>query len=272
MRLFVRALSLALALSVFGAAPVVEAQRGHTPRIRQVQSHRRAPLGRRALRAAVPRRDHPAAPPVATSADAPAHIHFRGTAEHATRLSRARRQGVVATRILSAFRRQQTDFTCGVASACVVSNALRRPRRAATEERFWQDGPSVRTRRQVMDLQGDPGFSLARLGRTLELRGLSVQRRPAAGQNVDAFRRTVVRTLRDDAAALIVNFHGKSLGLLTGGHFSPIAAYDRRTDSVLVVDVAAHRNPHFWVPLRDLHAAMATRDSAGDSRGYLVVR
>ena len=49
------------------------------------------------------------------------------------------------------------------------------------------------------------------------------------------------------------------------GHFSPAAAYDAATDSVLVLDVARFKYPPHWVPLPLLHAAV------GAHRGYAVL-
>ena len=56
------------------------------------------------------------------------------------------------------------------------------------------------------------------------------------------------------------------------GHFSPIAAYHRGLDHVLILDTARFKYPPHWVRLADLHSAMAATDGAtGRCRGYLRI-
>ena len=54
------------------------------------------------------------------------------------------------------------------------------------------------------------------------------------------------------------------------GHFSPLGAYDVESDSVLVMDVAGFKNGWYWVPVKDLYAAMNTLDGSV-YRGWLVI-
>jgi hypothetical protein len=60
------------------------------------------------------------------------------------------------------------------------------------------------------------------------------------------------------------------MGATTGGHISPLAAYDTKSDSVLLMDVAGFENSWFWTPVEQLYRAMATLDD-GVHRGWLVV-
>jgi hypothetical protein len=70
-----------------------------------------------------------------------------------------------------------------------------------------------------------------------------------------------------------VNFDRKTLNQQGAGHFSPIAAYDSESDSVLILDVAKFKYPPFWVNVTDLFNAMNTIDSdSGKSRGLIRVR
>jgi hypothetical protein len=70
---------------------------------------------------------------------------------------------------------------------------------------------------------------------------------------------------------LLINFNGKILGLKTAGHISPLVAFDKETDSVLMLDVAGHKNGWYWVNLEDLIKAMNTKDG-NNFRGFLVVK
>jgi len=57
-----------------------------------------------------------------------------------------------------------------------------------------------------------------------------------------------------------------------GGHFSPLAAYDQKTDRFLMMDVARYRYPPVWIKTNDLFKAMDTLDtSSHKTRGFAVV-
>ncbi|MES2678222.1 MAG: phytochelatin synthase family protein [Pseudomonadota bacterium] len=85
------------------------------------------------------------------------------------------------------------------------------------------------------------------------------------------FRTLVKEVINSDQKFLLLNYDHSYKGLM-GGHFSPIAAYDEKSDSVLMLDVAAHRNQWIWINLSDLYHAMNTKNYVGSNyRGYLVV-
>ena len=72
---------------------------------------------------------------------------------------------------------------------------------------------------------------------------------------------------------LLGNYQREVLGQGRVEHISPIGAYNSESDSVLIMDTAAHKWPHTWVPVDELFAAMDTIDGAsGQSRGYLLVQ
>ena len=74
-----------------------------------------------------------------------------------------------------------------------------------------------------------------------------------------------------DREFLLLNYD-HSYKSLMGGHFSPVAAYDEKSDSVLILDIAAHRNPWIWINLSDLYQAMNTQNYAKTAnRGYLII-
>jgi glutathione gamma-glutamylcysteinyltransferase len=62
---------------------------------------------------------------------------------------------------------------------------------------------------------------------------------------------------------------GKDTG---DGHFSPVGGYHKGRDLVLILDTARFKYPPHWVPLSELHAAMAHLDSAtGRPRGAFLL-
>ena len=73
---------------------------------------------------------------------------------------------------------------------------------------------------------------------------------------------------------MIVNYLRKAIGQQTGGHISPLAAYDAKVDRFLILDVARYKYPPVWVKTSDLFDAMNTTDAANDNktRGYVLGR
>ncbi|KAJ7373947.1 hypothetical protein OS493_009274 [Desmophyllum pertusum] len=67
---------------------------------------------------------------------------------------------------------------------------------------------------------------------------------------------------------MAISFSRKALGQTGDGHFSPIAAFDRETSSVLMFDTARFKYPPYWVPIELLFQSMLPLDSAtAKSRG-----
>ena len=71
---------------------------------------------------------------------------------------------------------------------------------------------------------------------------------------------------------LVVSYDRKTLGQTGSGHFSPLAAYDSESDSVLILDTARFKYGAHWIPLPLLHSAMIPKDNAtGKSRGFAML-
>ena len=121
----------------------------------------------------------------------------------------------------------------------------------------------------------DPGLSMTDFSKILskayDLKVNVTYAKKSDTQSIDIFRQTLKKYLIEDRRFIIVNFDGKILNLATRGHVSPIAAYDEESDSVLVLDVALHKNQWYWAPLEKLYAAMNTMDNE-NYRGYLLVK
>jgi hypothetical protein len=203
------------------------------------------------------------------------------------------------------FQPQANPLYCGIASSVIVLNAMRLNRNAVPSQRSLEvevprdlGGGRLQYReysqmtllgertepvkpRAVIELKnaGDgegkisPGLTLGQLKGILEAYDARVALHYANADSEDAvaaFRKDLMAVLADSVRFMVVNFKGKAMGTSTGGHISPVAAYDEQTDSVLVLDVAGHRNPWYWVPVAHLHGAMHTLDGK-HYRGYLVV-
>lgn len=71
---------------------------------------------------------------------------------------------------------------------------------------------------------------------------------------------------------LVVSYDRKSMGQTGSGHFSPIAAYDSITDSVLILDTARFKYGCHWVKVPLLFEALQPIDKdSGRSRGYIIL-
>ena len=71
---------------------------------------------------------------------------------------------------------------------------------------------------------------------------------------------------------LVVSYSRKVLKQTGDGHFSPLAAYDKETDSVLILDTARFKYGAHWTKLPLIYEAMKPIDkSTGKSRGYALL-
>ena len=72
---------------------------------------------------------------------------------------------------------------------------------------------------------------------------------------------------------MAISFSRQTLGQTGDGHFSPIAALDLETNSVLMFDTARFKYPPCWIPLDLLFQSMLPLDKVtGKSRGYVVLK
>ncbi|ARK50467.1 glutathione gamma-glutamylcysteinyltransferase [Burkholderia pseudomallei] len=156
----------------------------------------------------------------------------------------------------SHFVTQKTQSYCGVASLVMVLNALRVPAPAAAQyppfHYFTQDNV---------------------LGALANALGASGDVRHASDVSVDVFRADAIAHLGRPGRYVLVNYLRSRLGQQTGGHISPLGAYDAAADRFLILDVSRYKYPPVWVTTADLYAAMNTpdADSGGRSRGYVLI-
>lgn len=179
------------------------------------------------------------------------------------------------------FETQANLAYCGVASAVMVLNSLSVPAPAVPgygAYRFW-------TQSNVFAIPGSGGYVrpevVAREGMTLaQLQGwlagqpeLVVERFHGDQLSLGQWRALLRRSLQDPRDRLLVNYLRTTLGQEGSGHISPVAAYDARSDRVLILDVARYRYPAVWVSATDLWSSLRTVDnSSGRSRGLLLIR
>ena len=177
------------------------------------------------------------------------------------------------------FVTQRTQAYCGVASMVMVLNAAGVPAPTSPEYQpyhmFTQDNVLDERTEAVLphDVLDRQGVTLDQLGGLLALHALTIEVHHAADGGVDSFRAAARDYLAAKDHFVIVNYLRRAIGQQSGGHISPLAAYDAKSDRFLILDVARYKYPPVWVKASDLFDAMNTSDSANDSktRGYVLI-
>jgi hypothetical protein len=210
-------------------------------------------------------------------------------------------------RLANHFESQQNMGYCGPASSTIVLNALRaddqtveKPRDPAlfpaeyrkmlppgmdpvfaryTQSTFFDDQTtSVKTRDQFFGKpkapggKPSPGLELRELAGVLAAHGLATELRVADDKLTDQMiRRELIANLSSPDDYVLVNYFRPTVGQAGGGHISPLGAYDKASDSFLVLDVNPNGHPWVWIPAPLLIQSMRTHD-VNENRGYVLVR
>jgi len=176
------------------------------------------------------------------------------------------------------FESERIDTFCSIASAAMVLNALGVPapvsRLTYPYNIFEQDNfftAAVLAIQPVHSVAGK-GVTLDQLASMVKTFGVTVDVYHADKQSADQFRELAATALESTDHYIIVNFSRESLGQIGGGHFSPLAVYDRNSDRFLIMDVARYKYPPAWVKTEDLWNAMNTDDTdAKAKRGFVIM-
>ena len=177
------------------------------------------------------------------------------------------------------FVTQKNQAFCGVASSVMVLNALQLPAPAVPEydpyRTFTQDNVFSAATEAVIpaDTIREMGMTLDQLGAFIATQPVVVEIHHAADSSLDVFRAAARDYLSKPGHFVVVNYLRKAIGQEKGGHISPLAAYDGKSDRFLILDVARYKYPPVWVAAADLFAAMNTVDSDNEnrSRGYVLI-
>jgi hypothetical protein len=177
------------------------------------------------------------------------------------------------------FETQKTQAYCGVASIVIVLNALQAPAPSTPEYQpyhtFTQDNVLDEHTDAILprEVLAKQGMTLDQLGGLLTLHHATIEVHHAEPGGLDTFRASARDYLATRDHFVIVNYLRKAIGQQTGGHISPLAAYDDKADRFLILDVARYKYPPVWVKTSDLFDAMNTTDAANDNktRGYVLI-
>jgi hypothetical protein len=181
--------------------------------------------------------------------------------------------------LASNFLTQKTQSYCGVASIVMVLNALNVPAPAVPEyepyRTFTQDNVLDERTDLVLarDVLAKMGMTLDQIGGILSTQPVKAEVHHAGESSVDEFRTLASSYLGKPNHFVIINYLRKAIGQEKGGHISPLAAYDSKTDRFLILDVARYKYPPVWVKTSELFNAMNTQDSDNQNktRGFVLV-
>jgi len=169
---------------------------------------------------------------------------------------------------------------CGVASSVMVLNSLGIPSPVEPEwypNQYWtQDNiftaAALKVVPSLLTIERG-GLTLDQVATLLRVSGAKVEAVFAGDTTLDAFRAAALDTMRQ--SNVIVNVLRARLGqggADSGGHISPLAAYNAEADRFLMMDVARYKFLPSWITARQLFYAMQAVDpSSGKSRGFLLV-
>lgn len=202
------------------------------------------------------------------------------------------------------FVSQENKIFCGLASSAIILNALRLgqkkglpqdKRSIEKKERSWlptglnpffekytsrnilngQTKKRIEILGKPIEIKGkmkkDYGLQLQQLAQVLRANQLRVTARIVnEAMDTEIIKKEIIKNLAAKNDFVLVNYSRKSLGQKGGGHISPLGAYDKKSDSFLIMDVNPNTAPWVWVKAKDLIEAMRTFDTI-ENRGYLLI-
>lgn len=216
-------------------------------------------------------------------------VDYRST-ESKTRLCRGLQTGyaVPYLSLSSCFNTQAEPAYCGISTLAIILNALRiDPQRIWRTIWRWYTEELLECCRPLEDVKKS-GITLEEFVCLANCNGAEARLvRPSDSKEhfeefVQALERVCTggKQVKDETCDeenpdefMAISFSRKTLGQTGDGHFSPIAAMDRETNSVLMFDTARYKYPPYWVPIELLFQSMLPLDSVtGKSRGYVVLK
>jgi hypothetical protein len=201
------------------------------------------------------------------------------------------------------FEAEYNGAFCGPASAAMVLNAVRSgagdlprdrsrlhpgdlnympPGADPTLGRYTQDNVIEKGPKTRAEVFGEPvtingktapdfGYQVRQLDELLRANGLKTRLVIVDDAKPEAeVRADLVGALSQRDHYVIVAFKRKALGEPGFGHISPLGAYDKASDSFLMLDVNPASVDWMWVPASALVKAMRTFDAV-ENRGYILI-
>lgn len=180
--------------------------------------------------------------------------------------------------LVPTFAVQNTQSYCSVASAITVLNAMPikkpvdptySPYAYFTQSNFFTPAViKIISPQTVLQM----GMTREQMAETLAAQGVRAKSIAGDTLNDDELRTLLQKALLDDGQFVLANYFRANLGQVGGGHWSALAAYDKQSDRVLILDVAKYKYPPAWVSISTLRQAIATTDTTSKkARGLVIV-
>ncbi|GMP91670.1 hypothetical protein CsSME_00042261 [Camellia sinensis var. sinensis] len=95
----------------------------------------------------------------------------------------------------------------------------------------------------------------------------------AQHSSLEQFTNCVIQTTLTEELYMILSYSRKTVNQTGDGHFSPMDAYHKGRDMLLILDVARYKYPFHWLPRMTVWDAMNEIDKETDeTRGFMMVR
>ena len=215
-------------------------------------------------------------------------VDYRSS-ESRTRLCRALQIGTAAPYLVlsSCYTTQSRPNYCGLSTLAIILNSLQiDPRRCWKGIWRWYTDELLDYCVSKFDLKVSAP-TLEEFVWLAECNGATTTfvRPNDSIEQLDKFVQSIERVCTGDREAndqnfdenivkefMAVSYSRAALGQVGIGHFGPIAALDRETNSVLMLDTERYKYPPHWIPVEMLFQAMLPLDVfTNKSRGYVVL-
>lgn len=180
-------------------------------------------------------------------------------------------------KLLRFYETQNHYAYCGIASVVMAFNSLSIEAPPSQllkgkpfflqQEFFTENVKAVLNKEEVEKY----GMSLNDMAGVLPVFPVIFSKYEAVNLTHEDMKKTIIEALKNPKQRVLSLYLREILGLGSGGHWSPIAAYDEASDTFLVLDVARFKYPPMWIPTTDFFKSMQTTNKSGKSRGFIIL-
>ncbi len=176
---------------------------------------------------------------------------------------------------------QKARANCGIAASVAALNSLAQPNSPKflgmklhnrqpiyNQSNFFSSQVKRIVKQNVVEQQGISLFQLRKALKTY--RWLNVYPYEGPKLSHTQLRKVLISSLKNPNRRVLGLFDRRVLQQKGTGHWSPIAAYDKKSDAFLVLDVAKFKYRPFWVKANALFKSMQTY-YGHQPRGMLVI-
>ncbi|GMI00763.1 hypothetical protein TrST_g5019 [Triparma strigata] len=183
--------------------------------------------------------------------------------------------------LISHFSTQDSPAYCGLSTLTIILNALNVDPRKQWKGSVWRYyHENMLNCCKDLEKVKEEGITFETFCCLVRCQGLRIEKRYADtfegnfDELTNEFRKSVIDTCcnASEEKYLAVSYSRKHLSQTGDGHFSPVGAYDSKTDKILILDTARFKYQPHWVDLKVICEAMLLVDKeTGRSRGYAVL-